>query len=161
MKQTTIQFEKRKTEPVTIQRLQSVVDAVGKGTRLNKALREAKLSGAMGMHLVDARILMRLDGRNVVVFKPTIERKDFYKIMDLSSKHEKNLREKRKLMEFYEQKKSVTGYNQLQNADTDMLGLVNMPKIERVKLQRTSKPRAKKAVALPWWKRFLLYLANN
>jgi hypothetical protein len=32
-----------------------------------------------------------------------------------------------------------------------MLGLVNMPKTKAVK----------KAVALPWWKRFLLYLANQ
>lgn len=158
MKQTTINFEKRKLEPVTIQRLQSVVDAVGNGVKLNKALRNAKLSGAMGMHLVDARILMRLDGRNVVVFKPTIERKDFYRVMDLSSKHEKNLREKRKLLAYYEQKKDSRF---IDVPNTDMLGLVNMPQTEPIKLQRTSKPRVKKGVALPWWKRFLLYLLNH
>ena len=158
MKQTTIKFEKKKQEPVTIQRLQTVVNEVAQGTKLNKALRKAKLSGAMGMHLVDARILMRLDGRNVVVFKPILERKDFYRIMDLSSKHEKNLREKRKLMSFYEQKKDSPF---IDIPDTDMLGLVNMPKTEPIKLQRTPKPRAKKAVALPWWKRFLLYLLNH
>jgi hypothetical protein len=158
MKQTTIKFEKKKQEPVTIQRLQSVVDAVAKGAKLNKALRDAKLNGAMGMHLVDARILIRLDGRNVIVFKPTLERKDFYRIMDLSSKHEKSLREKRKLMSFYEQKKDSRF---IDVPDTDMLGLVNLPKTEPIKFQRTPKPRVKKAVALPWWKRILLYLANR
>jgi len=158
MKQTTIKFEKKKQEPVTIQRLQSVVDAVAKGAKLNKALRDAKLNGAMGMHLVDARILIRLDGRNVIVFKPTLERKDFYRIMDLSSKHEKSLREKRKLMSFYEQKKDSRF---IDVPNTDMLGLVNMPSTEPIKLQRTPKPRVKKAVVLPWWKRFLLYLLNN
>lgn len=156
MKQTTIQFEKK--QPVTIQRLQSVVDAVAKGTKLNKALKDAKLKGAMGMHLVDARILIRLDGRNVIVYKPTLERKDYYRVMDLCSKHEKSLREKRKLMSFYEQKKDSRF---IDIPDTDMLGLVNLPKTEPIKLQRSPKPRVKKAVALPWWKRFLLYLANH
>ena len=156
MKQTTIQFEKK--QPVTIQRLQSVVDAVAKGTKLNKALKDAKLKGAMGMHLVDARILIRLDGRNVIVYKPTLERKDYYRVMDLCSKHEKSLREKRKLMSFYEQKKDSRF---IDVPDTDMLGLVNLPKTEPIKLQRTPKPRAKKAVVLPWWKRFLLYLLNH
>jgi len=156
MKQTTIQFEKK--QPVTIQRLQSVVDAVAQGSKLNKALKDAKLKGAMGMHLVDARILIRLDGKNVIVYKPILERKDFYRVMDLCSKHEKNLREKRKLMSFYEQKKDSRF---IDVPDTDMLGLVNMPKTEPIKLQRTPKPRIKKAVALPWWKRILLYLANH
>lgn len=45
--------------------------------------------------------------------------------------------------------------------DTDMLGLVNMPQTKPIKLQRSPKPRVKKAVVLPWWKRFLLYLLNH
>jgi hypothetical protein len=45
----------------------------------------------------------------------------------------------------------ATSYYPAPKADTDMVGLVNMPK---------SKP-VKKAVALPWWKRILLYLANQ
>jgi hypothetical protein len=146
MKQTTMQFEKK--QPVTIQRLQSVVNAVAQGSKLNKALKDAKLKGAMGMHLVDARILIRLDGKNVIVHKPILERKDFYRVMDLCSKHEKNLRERRKLISFYEQKKDSPF---IDRPDTDMLGLVKLPKIKPVK----------KAVALPWWKRFLLYLLNH
>jgi hypothetical protein len=138
MKQTTIQFEKK--QPVTIQRLQSVVDAVAKGSKLNKALKDAHLKGAMGMHLVDARILIRLDGRNVMVHKLTLERKDFYRIMELQKKyHQKK----------YSKRKAIISDNQ--KADTDMIGLVNMPKSAPIK----------KAVALPWWKRFLLYLANH
>ena len=53
---------------------------------------------------------------------------------------------------------ALTNYTK---ADTDMLGLVNMPSNEPGLIKRISKPRVKKAVALPWWKRFLLYLANH
>ena len=153
MKQTTIQFEKK--QPVTIQRLQSVVDAVAKGSKLNKALKDAHLKGAMGMHLVDARILIRLDGRNVMVHKLTLERKDFYRVMDLCSKHEKNLRERRKLISFYEQKKDSSFIGRV-----PLPSEVNLPKeIQSVRVR--SKGRVKNAIALPWWKRFLLYLANH
>jgi hypothetical protein len=74
------------------------------------------------------------------VIKPKLERKDFYKIMELQKKD--NLKR---------QKNRVAISYRALKSDTDMLGLVNMPK---------SKP-VKKAVALPWWKRFLLYLANH
>jgi hypothetical protein len=152
MKQTTMQFDKRKNVPVTLKRLQEVVDLVSDGMILNHALRQVSLKGSMGKYLVSARILARLDGRTVVVLKPKLERKDFYRVMEL---------QKRYHQQRYENKKLVTGYNQLPKADTDMLGLVNMPSTEPIKLQRTPKQRAKKAVALPWWKRFLLYLLNH
>ena len=135
MKQTTMQFEKK--QPVTIQRLQSVVDLVSQGMILNHALRQVSLKGSMGKYLVSARILARLDGRTVVVLKPKLERKDFYRVMELQKRYHQQRYENKKFISF--------------KADTDMLGLVNMPK---------SKP-VKKAVALPWWKRFLLYLANH
>ena len=145
MKQTTIQFDKRKSEPVTMQRLQKVIDLVQEGQKLSYALHAVGLKGSMGKYLVDARILVRLNGRTVIVVKPKLERKDYYRIMDFQKKYHQTKIAKRKL---------VTGYNQLPKADTDMLGLVNMP-------ERAPKPRVKKAVALPWWKRFLLYLLNN
>jgi len=158
MKQTTMQFDKRKNVPVTLKRLQEVVDLVSQGMILNHALRQVSLKGSMGKYLVSARILARLDGRTVVVVKPKLERKDYYRIMDFQKKYHQKKREKRKLMSFYEQKKDSRF---IDVPDTDMLGLVTMPKTEPIKLQRTPKPRAKKAVALPWWKRFLLYLLNH
>ena len=158
MKQTTMQFDKRKNVPVTLKRLQEVVDLVSQGMILNHALRQVSLKGSMGKYLVSARILARLDGRTVVVVKPKLERKDYYRIMDFQKKYHQKKREKRKLMSFYEQKKDSRF---IDVPDTDMLGLVTMPKTEPIKLQRTPKPRVKKAVALPWWKRILLYLANH
>lgn len=158
MKQTTIQFDKRKSEPVTMQRLQQVIDLVQEGQKLSYALHAIGLKGSMGKYLVDTRILARLNGRSVVVIKPKLDRKDYYKIMDLQKRYHQKKREKRKLMSFYEQKKDSRF---IDVPDTDMLGLVNMPKTEPIKLLRTPKPRVKKAVALPWWKRILLYLANH
>ena len=150
MKQTTIQFEKRKSEPVTIQRLQEAVDLVSQGFILSHALHKVGLKGSMGKYLVAARILGRHDGKTVFVVKQKLERKDFYRIMELQKKyHQKK----------YLKRKAIISDNQ--KANTDMLGLVNMPSNEPVLIKRISKPRAKKAVALPWWKRFLLYLANH
>jgi len=153
MKQTTIQFDKRKNVPVTLKRLQEVVDLVSDGMILNHALRQVTLKGSMGKYLVSARILARLDGRTVVVLKPKLERKDFYRVMEL---------QKRYHQQRYENKKSVTGYNQLPKADTDMQELLSLSESKIVRTVTPAKPRVrKKAVALPWWKRFLLYLANQ
>jgi len=153
MKQTTIQFDKRKNVPVTLKRLQEVVDLVSDGMILNHALRQVTLKGSMGKYLVSARILARLDGRTVVVLKPKLERKDFYRVMEL---------QKRYHQQRYENKKLVTGYNQLPKADTDMQELLSLSECKIVRTVTPAKPRVrKKAVALPWWKRFLLYLANQ
>ena len=152
MKQTTIQFEKRRRELVTIQRLQQAVDLIAQGKFMSDAMRTQGLSPGFGKFLISARILARVDHKTVVVLKPKLERKDYYRVMELQKKYHKKSNAKRE---------SVTGYNQLQKADTDMLGLVNMPQTKPIKLQRTPKPRAKKAVVLPWWKRFLLYLLNH
>jgi hypothetical protein len=161
MEQTKMKFDKRKQEPVTIQRLQQAVDLISQGLMLTQALRKVGLSGSMGKYLVDARILGRYDGKTVFVVKPKLERKDFYRIMEIQKKnrHKKYLQQKEKMKytSFLLQKKD----SQFVDIPTDMLGLVNMPKTEPIKLQRTPKPRVKKAVALPWWKRILLYLANR
>jgi hypothetical protein len=136
MKQTTIQFDKRRRELVTIQRLQQAVDSIANGTMMSEAMRAQGLSPGFGKFLESARILARIDHKTVIVLKQKLERKDYYKVMELQKK--------------YHQKSNAKRVS-IPKADTDMLGLVNMPK---------SKP-VKKAVALPWWKRFLLYLANH
>jgi hypothetical protein len=56
-----------------------------------------------------------------------------------------------KFNQFIEAKNKYYSEIQASKADTDMLGLVNMPNSNPVK----------KAVSLPWWKRILLYLANR
>lgn len=152
MKQTTIQFEKRKTEPVTIQRLQEAIDLIAKTKKGNQSVQGVGLSSNFVGYFVKAKVISKISHGNYNVIEPVITRKLYYRVMNLQTKYHNKKNAKYK---------SVTGYNQLQKADTDMLGLVNMPQTERVKLQRTSKPRAKKATALPWWKRILLYLANN
>ena len=134
MKQTTLKFEKRRRELVTIQRLQQAVDLIAQGNFMSDAMRTQGLSPGFGKFLISARILARVDHKTVIVLKPKLERKDYYRIMELQKKYHTNAK-----------RESVTG------ADTDMLGLVKLPKTKPVK----------KAVALPWWKRFLLYLANH
>jgi hypothetical protein len=136
MKQTTMQFDKRRRELVTIQRLQQAVDSIANGTMMSEAMKAHGLSPGFGKFLESARILARIDHKTVVVLKPKLERKDYYRVMELQKK--------------YHQKSNAKRVS-IPKADTDMLGLVNIPK---------SKP-VKKAVALPWWKRILLYLANQ
>jgi len=141
MKQTTIQFDKRRRELVTIQRLQQAVDSIANGTMMSEAMKAHGLSPGFGKFLESARILARIDYKTVIVLKPKLERKDYYRVMELQKKYHKNSKANGK----------ATSYYPASKADTDMVGLVNMPK---------SKP-IKKAVALPWWKRILLYLANH
>ena len=158
MKQTTIQFDKRKQEPVTLKRLQHAVDLIATGTQITKAIRAAGIGSTFGKFLVQAKIIVKLEGKKVLVLKPILERKDLYRVLDLQTKDNLKRKKNRTAISFYEQKKDSPF---IDIPDTDMLGLVNMPKTEPIKLQRTPKPRAKKAVALPWWKRILLYLANH
>jgi hypothetical protein len=140
MKQTTIQFDKRRRELVTIQRLQQAVDSIAKGNMMSQAMKAEGLSPGFGNFLIGARILARVNHKTVVVLKPKLERKDFYRVMELQKKNTIKRR-----------KNHTTISYQAPKADTDMLGLVKLPKTKPVK----------KAVALPWWKRFLLYLLNH
>ena len=153
MKQTTIQFEKKVKQPLTLERLQAAINLISKTNNATKSLRQVGLSGSYIQYLVKARILVRINGHKVEVMKPVLERKDFYRVKDIQTKH---------LQKYYSRKTALTNYTK---ADTDMLGLVNMPSNEPVKAKRSYNKRypaiAKKAVALPWWKRILLYLANH
>jgi hypothetical protein len=152
MKQTKMKFLTKNPERVTIQRLQEAVDLIAKTKKGNQSIQGVGLSSNFVGYFVKAKVISKISHGHYSVIEPVITRKLYYRVMNLQTKYhnKKNV-----------QYKSVTGYNELPKADTDMLGLVNMPQTEPIKLQRTSKPRAKKAVALPWWKRFLLYLLNH
>jgi hypothetical protein len=155
MKQTTIQFDKRKSEPVTIQRLQQAIDSIANGTQLTEAIRSQGLGISFAKFLIAARILARIDHKTVVVLKPKLERKDFYRIMDIQTKDNLKRKKNRDAISFYEQKK-----------DSPFIGRVPLPSevnlpVEIQSIRVRGKARGKKAIALPWWKRILLYLANH
>jgi hypothetical protein len=155
MKQTTIQFDKRKQEPVTLQRLQQAVDLIATGTQITKAIRATAIGSNFGKFLVQAKIIVKLEGKKVLVLKPKLERKDFYRIMELQKKDNLKRQKNRKTISFYEQKKGSPFIGRV-----PLPSEVNIPtEIQSVRVR--GKGRAKKAVALPWWKRFLLYLANH
>jgi len=154
MKQTTLKFDKKSPEPVTIQRLQEALDLINAGEKATYALRSKQLSSNWSIFFEKTLIIRRISGHKVEVLKPVIERKDFYKLLDLRSKYEKKIRDKRKIMSFYEQKKG-----------SPFIGRVPLPseiKIpQEIQSVRVRGGRVKKSVALPWWKRILLYLANR
>jgi hypothetical protein len=155
MKQTTMQFDKRKSQPVTIQRLQEALDLMSAGKKATHALQSKNLTTHWAVFFEKTLIIRRISGHKIEVLKPIIERKDYNRLLKLRYNYEKKRKEQQKIISFYKQKKDSPF---IDRPDTDMLGLVNMPKIES---KRNYKPRVKKAVALPWWKRFLLYLANH
>ena len=155
MKQTTMQFDKRKSQPVTIQRLQEALDLMSAGKKATHALQSKNLTTHWAVFFEKTLIIRRISGHKIEVLKPIIERKDYNRLLKLRYNYEKKRKEQQKIISFYKQKKDSPF---IDRPDTDMLGLVNMPKIES---KRNYKPRVKKAVALPWWKRFLLYLLNH
>jgi hypothetical protein len=155
MKQTTIEFDKRKQEPVTLKRLQEVVDLIATGTQVTKAIRTAGIGSTFGKFLVQAKIIVKLEGKKVLVLKPILERKDLYRVLDLQTKDNIKRKKNRDAISFYEQKKGSRFIGRV-----PLPSEVNLPQeIQSVRVR--SKGRVKKAVALPWWKRFLLYLLNN
>jgi hypothetical protein len=149
MKQTTIKFSSKNPEPVTIKRLQEAIDLIAKTKKATDSLLHLGLSTNFVGYFRMTNVIQKIAWNEYIVTEPILSRKSYNRVMNLQTKYhnKQNL-----------QYKSVTGYNQLPKANTDMLGLVNLPKVE---VKRIYKPRAKKAVALPWWKRFLLYLANH
>lgn len=155
MKQTTMQFDKRKSQPVTIQRLQQALDLMSAGKKATHAFQSLNLTTHWAIFFEKTLIIRRINGREIEVLKTTIDRKDYSKLLKLRSASEKKKRNQRKAISFYEQKK-----------DSPFIGRVPLPsevntpkEIQSVRVRSIG--RAKKAVALPWWKRFLLYLANH
>ena len=155
MKQTTIQFDKRSPERVTIQRLQEVVDLISKTKKGTESIQGVGLSSNFVGFLTKAKIISKISKGNYEVIEPVVTRKLYYRVMNIQTKYHEKRKENRKIISFYEQKK-----------DSPFIGRVPLPsevniptEIQSVRVR--GKGRAKKAVALPWWKRFLLYLLNN
>ena len=127
MKQLTISYD---TGKVTMERVKRVCVLINAGMTPSAALRSER-RGKQYLQLM----------REVGIIK---------KVGSREWEAAKHLRQD-KFNQFIEAKNKYYSDIQALKADTDMLGLVNMPKSAPIK----------KAVALPWWKRFLLYLANH
>jgi hypothetical protein len=127
MKQLTISYD---TGKVTIDRVKRVCVLVNAGMTPSAALRTERM-GKQYLQLM----------REVGIIK---------KVGSREWEAAKHLRQD-KFNQFIEAKNKYYSEIQASKADTDMLGLVNMPNSNPVK----------KAVSLPWWKRILLYLANR
>ena len=155
MKQTTMQFDKRKSQPVTIERLQQALDLMSAGQKATHALQSKNLTTHWAVFFEKTLIIRRVSGHKIEVIKPIIERKDYNRLLKLRYNYEKKRKEQRKAISFYEQKKDSPFIGRV-----PLPSEVNLPKeIQSVRVR--SKGRVKKVVALPWWKRFLLYLANH
>jgi hypothetical protein len=127
MKQLILTYD---TGKVTIERVKSVCVLVNAGMTPSAALKHERM-GKQYLQLM----------REVGIIK---------KVGAHKWEAVKHLRQD-KFKQFIEAKNKYYSDIQASKPDTDMLGLVNMPKTQPIK----------KAVALPWWKRFLLYLLNN
>jgi hypothetical protein len=127
MKQLSLTYD---TGKVTIERVKSVCVLVNAGMTPSAALKHERM-GKQYLQLM----------REVGIIK---------KVGAHKWEAVKHLRQD-KFKQFIEAKNKYYSDIQASKPDTDMLGLVNMPKTQPIK----------KAVALPWWKRFLLYLLNN
>jgi len=127
MKQLTISYD---TGKVTIDRVKRVCVLVNAGMTPSAALRTERMGKQYLQLMREVGIIKKVGSREWEAMK--------------------HLRQD-KFNQFIEAKNKYYSEIQASKADTDMLGLVNMPKSNPVK----------KAVALPWWKRILLYLANH
>jgi len=127
MKQLSLTYD---TGKVTIERVKSVCVLVNAGMTPSAALKHERM-GKQYLQLM----------REVGIIK---------KVGAHKWEAVKHLRQD-KFKQFIEAKNKYYSDIQASKPDTDMLGLVNMPKTQPIK----------KVVALPWWKRFLLYLLNN
>jgi hypothetical protein len=127
MKQLTISYD---TGKVTIDRVKRVCVLVNAGMTPSAALRTERMGKQYLQLMREVGIIKKVGSREWEAMK--------------------HLRQD-KFNQFIEAKNKYYSEIQASKADTDMLGLVNMPKTKPVK----------KVVALPWWKRILLYLANQ
>lgn len=127
MKQLTISYD---TGKVTIERVKRVCVLINAGMTPSAALRTERMGKQYLQILREVGIIKKVGSREWEAAKHLRQDK-FNQFIEAKNKYYENI--------------------QATKADTDMLGLVNMPKSAPIK----------KAVALPWWKRFLLYLANH
>jgi hypothetical protein len=127
MKQLSLTYD---TGKVTIERVKSVCVLVNAGMTPSAALKHERMGKQYLQLMREVGIIKKVGTREWEAVKHLRQDK-FKQFIDAKNKYYSDI--------------------QASKADTDMLGLVNMPKTEPIK----------KAVALPWWKRFLLYLANH
>ena len=127
MKQLTISYD---TGKVTIERVKRVCVLINAGMTPSAALRTERMGKQYLQLLREVGIIKKVGSREWEAAKHLRQDK-FNQFIDAKNRYYENI--------------------QATKADTDMLGLVNMPKSAPIK----------KAVALPWWKRFLLYLLNH
>lgn len=127
MKQLTISYD---TGKVTIERVKKVCVLINAGMTPSAALRNERMGKQYLQIMREVGIIKKVGSREWEAVKHLRQDK-FNQFVEAKNKYYENI--------------------QATKADTDMLGLVNMPK---------SAPIKKEAV-LPWWKRFLLYLLNH
>jgi len=127
MKQLSLTYD---TGKVTIERVKSVCVLVNVGMTPSAALKHERMGKQYLQLMREVGIIKKIGSREWEAVKHLRQDK-FKQFIDAKNKYYSDI--------------------QASKADTDMLGLVNMPKTQPIK----------KAVALPWWKRILLYLANH
>lgn len=127
MKQLTISYD---TGKVTIERVKKVCVLINAGMTPSAALRTERMGKQYLQLMREVGIIKKVGSREWEAVKHLRQDK-FNQFVEAKNKYYENI--------------------QATKADTDMLGLVNMPKSVPVK----------KAIVLPWWKRFLLYLLNH
>lgn len=127
MKQLSLTYD---TGKVTIERVKSVCVLVNAGMTPSAALKHERMGKQYLQIMREVGIIKKIGSREWEAVKHLRQDK-FKQFIDAKNKYYSDI--------------------QASKADTDMLGLVNMPKTQPIK----------KVVALPWWKRFLLYLLNN
>jgi hypothetical protein len=127
MKQLTISYD---TGKVTIERVKKVCVLINAGMTPSAALRNERMGKQYLQLMREVGIIKKVGSREWEAVKHLRQDK-FNQFVEAKNRYYENI--------------------QASKADTDMLGLVNMPK---------SAPIKKEAV-LPWWKRFLLYLLNH
>lgn len=127
MKQLTISYD---TGKVTIERVKKVCVLINAGMTPSEALRTERMGKQYLQIMREVGIIKKVGAKEWEAVKHLRQDK-FNQFVEAKNKYYENI--------------------QASKADTDMLGLVNMPKSIPVK----------KAIVLPWWKRFLLYLLNH
>jgi hypothetical protein len=146
MKQLTMNFEKRKNEKFSPERVKKVCELVNAGATPREAIAIVRMGAACAKLLIDVGIIKKV-GKDEWKAVEKLHQSTYTEFLRLRIEYNKMCNQRVK----HKTNGKATSYYPAPKADTDMVGLVNMPK---------SKP-VKKAVALPWWKRILLYLANQ
>ena len=127
MKQLTISYD---TGKVTIERVKKVCVLINAGMSPSTALRTERMGKQYLQLMREVGIIKKVGSREWEAVKHLRQDK-FNQFVEAKNRYYENI--------------------QATKADTDMLGLVNVPKSAPIK----------KETVLPWWKRFLLYLLNH